>query len=123
MIQKGNYELKILYESDLQSASKEHVYRIGFYMIPYIRAYIWSWHTSNTKNKPYIKRNIPVYDLVSNEVCEMIEENALTILEEIGIKPTVSYLTKVRNAEESIEEGRHTNEGKSEGAKSEKVHA
>jgi trimethylamine--corrinoid protein Co-methyltransferase len=39
----------------------------------------------NTKNKPYIKRNIPVYDLVSDEVCEMIEENALTILEEIGI--------------------------------------
>jgi trimethylamine--corrinoid protein Co-methyltransferase len=39
----------------------------------------------NTKNKPYIKRNIPVYDLVSDEVCEMIEENALIILEEIGI--------------------------------------
>ena len=38
-----------------------------------------------TKNKPYIKRHIPVYDLVSDEVCEMIEENALTILEEIGI--------------------------------------
>ena len=39
----------------------------------------------NTKNKPYIKRNIPVYDLVSDEVCEMIEENALIILQEIGI--------------------------------------
>jgi trimethylamine--corrinoid protein Co-methyltransferase len=39
----------------------------------------------NTKNKPFIKRNIPVYDLVSDEVCEMIEENALVILEEIGI--------------------------------------
>lgn len=28
------------------------------------------------------------------------------ILEELGIKPTVSYLTKVRNCEETIEEGR-----------------
>ena len=47
------------------------------------------------------------------------------ILEEIGIKPTVSYLTKVRNADESIEEGRHTegHESKSEEVKSEKAHA
>jgi molybdopterin-containing oxidoreductase family iron-sulfur binding subunit len=30
------------------------------------------------------------------------------ILEELGIKPTVSYLTKVRNCEETIEEGRKT---------------
>ena len=39
----------------------------------------------NTINKPYIKRNIPVYDLVSDEVCELIENNADVILEEIGI--------------------------------------
>ncbi len=25
--------------------SKEHVYCVGFYTIPYIRAYLWSWHT------------------------------------------------------------------------------
>ncbi len=53
MIQKGNYELKILYESDLKSASKEHVYCVGFYTIPYIQAYIWRWHTSNARKKPY----------------------------------------------------------------------
>jgi len=40
---------------------------------------------ANVIKKPYIKRNIPVYDLVSDEVCELIEENAETILEEIGI--------------------------------------
>jgi molybdopterin-containing oxidoreductase family iron-sulfur binding subunit len=28
------------------------------------------------------------------------------ILEELGIKPTVSYLTKVRNCDETIEEGK-----------------
>lgn len=32
------------------------------------------------------------------------------ILEELGIKPTVSYLTKVRNCEETIEEGRKSSE-------------
>ena len=53
MIQKGNYELKILYESDLQSASEEHAYRVGFYMISYLCAYIWRWHTSNARRKPY----------------------------------------------------------------------
>ena len=40
---------------------------------------------ANVIKKPYIKRNIPIYDLVSDEVCELIEENAETILEEIGI--------------------------------------
>ncbi len=50
---KLNYELKILFESDIESASKEHVYRVGFYLIPYIRAYIWSWHMSNARKKPY----------------------------------------------------------------------
>ena len=44
-----------------------------------------SSQAQNTINKPYIKRNIPVYDLVSDEVCELIENNAETILEEIGI--------------------------------------
>ncbi len=29
----------------LYPVSKEHVYRVGFYTIPYIWAYIWSWHT------------------------------------------------------------------------------
>ena len=28
-----------------------------------------SSQAQNTINKPYIKRNIPVYDLVSDEVC------------------------------------------------------
>ena len=50
------------------------------------------------------------------------DERNYFILEEIGIKPTVSYLTKVRNAEESIEEGRMP-EGKSEEVKSETEHA
>ena len=50
------------------------------------------------------------------------DERNYFILEEIGIKPTVSYLTKVRNAEESIEEGRMP-EGKTEEVKSEKEHA
>ena len=44
-----------------------------------------SSQAQNTINKPYIKRNIPVYDLVSDEVCELIENNAEIILEEIGI--------------------------------------
>ena len=44
-----------------------------------------SSQAQNVSNKPYIKRNIPIYDLVSDEVCEMIEENAAIILEEIGI--------------------------------------
>ncbi len=53
MIQKGNYELKIQYESDLQSASEEHVYRVGCYTIPYIRTCIWRWYMSNARKKPY----------------------------------------------------------------------
>jgi MoCo/4Fe-4S cofactor protein with predicted Tat translocation signal len=48
------------------------------------------------------------------------DERNYFILEEIGIKPTVSYLTKVRNAEETIEEGKMP-EGKSE--KTEKAEA
>ena len=37
-------------------------------------------------SKPYINRKIPVYDLISDEVAELIEENADIILEEIGIE-------------------------------------
>ena len=48
------------------------------------------------------------------------DERNYFILEELGIKPTVSYLTKVRNSEETIEEGRMP-EGKE--AKSEKAEA
>jgi MoCo/4Fe-4S cofactor protein with predicted Tat translocation signal len=46
------------------------------------------------------------------------------ILEEIGTKPTLSYLTKVRNCETTIEDGKHTHEGKhEEEAHTEKTHA
>ncbi|MGB3948108.1 MAG: 4Fe-4S dicluster domain-containing protein, partial [Bacteroidia bacterium] len=46
------------------------------------------------------------------------------ILEEIGTKPTLSYLTKVRNCETTIEDGKHTHEGKhEEEAHTEKAHA
>ncbi len=47
------------------------------------------------------------------------DERNYFILEEIGIKPTVSYLTKVRNCEETIEEGHHS----SAEAHTEKEHA
>ena len=36
------------------------------------------------------------------------EERNYYILEELGVKPSVSYLTKVRNCEETIEEGKKT---------------
>ena len=55
-----------------------------------------SSQAQNTTNKPYIKRNIPVYDLVSNEVCELIENTADIILEEIDaaiLVPEQSILT------------------------------
>ena len=35
--------------------------------------------------KPFITRKVPIYDLISDEVAELIESNADTILEEIGI--------------------------------------
>jgi molybdopterin-containing oxidoreductase family iron-sulfur binding subunit len=61
----------------------------------------------------------------NSEIAKLRKEEAegrnYFILEEIGIKPTVSYLTKVRNCEETIEEGRKS-AGHSE-AKSEKEHA
>jgi MoCo/4Fe-4S cofactor protein with predicted Tat translocation signal len=38
------------------------------------------------------------------------DERNYFILEELGIKPTVSYLTKVRNCEETIEEGKKAGE-------------
>jgi hypothetical protein len=49
LYQKGNYELKTKGKSDLQPTSKEHVYRVGFYTIPYIRVHIWSWHIANAR--------------------------------------------------------------------------
>jgi len=46
----------------------------------------------------------------NSEITKLRKEEAegrnYFILEEIGIKPTVSYLTKVRNCEETIEEGK-----------------
>ena len=47
--QKGNYELKTKYWNELYPASEEHAYRAGFYTIPYIQAYIRSWHIANTR--------------------------------------------------------------------------
>jgi len=48
----------------------------------------------------------------NSEIAKLRKEEAegrnYFILEEIGIKPTVSYLTKVRNCEETIEEGKKT---------------
>jgi len=44
------------------------------------------------------------------------------VLDEIGVKPTVSYLTKVRNCEETIEEGK-THGEHSEGKHAEGEHA
>jgi molybdopterin-containing oxidoreductase family iron-sulfur binding subunit len=37
---------------------------------------------------------------------EEAEARNYFVLDEIGVKPTVSYLTKVRNCEETIEEGK-----------------
>jgi hypothetical protein len=51
--------------------SKEHVYCVGFYMIPYIRVHIWSWHIANARQswrianarkKPYHVLNFYVQD-------------------------------------------------------------
>ena len=39
-----------------------------------------------TFGKPFINRKIPVFDLISDEVAELIEENADIILEEVGIE-------------------------------------
>ncbi len=36
-------------KSDLQPTSKEHVYHVGFYTIPYIRVHIQSWHIANIR--------------------------------------------------------------------------
>ncbi|MCC6837022.1 MAG: TAT-variant-translocated molybdopterin oxidoreductase [Bacteroidia bacterium] len=61
----------------------------------------------------------------NSEIAKLRKEEAegrnYFILEELGIKPTVSYLTKVRNCETTIEEGRKTS-GHAE-AKEEKEHA
>ncbi len=47
--QNGNYELKTKGKSDLQPTSKEHVYCVGFYTIPYIQVHIRSWHIANVR--------------------------------------------------------------------------
>ena len=39
-----------------------------------------------TFGKPFINRKIPVFDLISDEVAELIEDNADIILEEVGIE-------------------------------------
>jgi hypothetical protein len=49
LYQNENYELKTKGKSDLQLTSEEHAYRVGFYMIPYIRVHIWSWHIANIR--------------------------------------------------------------------------
>jgi molybdopterin-containing oxidoreductase family iron-sulfur binding subunit len=51
------------------------------------------------------------------------DERNYFILEEIGIKPTVSYLTKVRNCEETIEEGHAHGSHSASEAHTEKEHA
>ena len=43
------------------------------------------------------------------------DERNYFILEELGIKPTVSYLTKVRNCELEVAEKAEVKEGKKEG--------
>ncbi len=40
-------------KSDLQPTSKEHVYHVEFYAIPYIRVHIQSWHIANARKKPH----------------------------------------------------------------------
>ena len=42
--------------------------------------------TGKTTSIPYIKRNIPVFEIAKEETLELIENNAETILEEIGIE-------------------------------------
>lgn len=53
------------------------------------------------------------------------EERNYFVLDEIGVKPAVSYLTKVRNCEETIEEGKlhGGKEGKEEKVEKEEAHS
>ncbi|SHM22422.1 trimethylamine---corrinoid protein Co-methyltransferase [Roseovarius litoreus] len=53
----------------------------------------------------YIERNIPVYDILTDEALEIIETNAETILEEIGVNfvENPKALERWRNAGASIE--------------------
>jgi len=53
----------------------------------------------------YIERNVPVYDILSDEALEIIETNAETILEEIGVNfvENPKALERWRNAGASIE--------------------
>jgi len=54
----------------------------------------------------------------NSEIAKLRKEEAdgrnYFLLEELGVKPTVSYLTKVRNCEETIEEGKKTSGAHSE---------
>ena len=44
-------------------------------------------HRTNTKaaTPAYITRNVPVYELASDELLDLVEANSETVLEEIGI--------------------------------------
>lgn len=41
--------------------------------------------TSEVKIVPYVKRRVPIYEFASEEVLDLVERNADTVLEEIGI--------------------------------------
>ena len=45
---------------------------------------------AQAKSTAFIERKIPYYELLSEESLELIEHNADTVLEEIGIDPGVS---------------------------------
>ncbi len=78
MTQKGNYELKIRCESDLLPASQEHVYRVGFYTIPYIWVYIRSWHTwpdqkeATSCTRFYVQDWRWIGNIFNSDPCELI---------------------------------------------------
>ena len=42
--------------------------------------------SSGAQSKPYITRQVPVMDILTDEAAEIIENNAETILEEVGIE-------------------------------------
>ncbi len=78
VIQKGKYKLKIICESDLLPASKGHVYSVGFYTIPYIWVYIWSWHTWPAQKKATSCTRFYIQDLrwigkiFNSDLCKLI---------------------------------------------------
>ncbi len=73
-----NYELNILFENDLQPASEEHVYRVGFHMIPYIQVYIRSWPTWSAQKEAtsctgfYIQDWRWIGEIFYSDPCELI---------------------------------------------------